>query len=272
MKPAVLALFALLFACQDKEGHPPFLSPCEPGKHCPVSVGIGTISGPVPPDPGGGDGGASGEATELTGTIAEFVDDNFDAAGPYDSTAIVEGQRPNDSVVSSVVLAGEPFLLEGIESARTAWVSLRPQLGSRNLRTLHPVATNQRQVVTLALVRTDTFDLIYSQLSTSPERSQSAGQIVLRFVEEVRPNVTQNVSGVRVSAPRTGFVAYKSGEIWSDGELATDASGLALLGNVTASAYPGATVRVTLGGSASGAIDVRVASGGVSLVKVPLSP
>lgn len=269
---ASCALLALLCACQKEESHPPYLSSCEPGKHCPVSVGIGTFGGPTPPDPGGGEGGESGAATDLTGTIVELVDDGFETATRYDASAIVEGQRPNDSVVSTVVLADEPFLLEGIESSRATWVSLRPQTGSRNLRTLHPVATNQRQVVTLSLVRTDTFDLIFSQLTTTPERSENAGQIVLRFIEEVSSGVTQSVSGVRVSAARTAFVAYKSGEIWSDVELATDDSGLALLGNVTAQAYPGATVRLTLGGSASGSVDVRVASGGVSLVEIPLSP
>ena len=273
MRPAALGvLCALLFACQAEEGHPPYLSPCEPGKHCPVSVGIGTFGGPPSTDPGGGEGGNSGVATDLTGTIVELVDDGFDTAARYDATAIVEGQRPNDSVVSTVVLADQPFLLEGIESSRASWVSLRPQTGTRNLRTLHPVATNQRQVVTLSIVRSDTIDLIFSQLTTTPERSQSAGQLVVRFIEEVRSGVTQSVSGVRVSAPRTAFVAYKAGDVWSDVELATDVSGLALLGNVTAEAYPGATVRLTLGGSASGAVDVRVASGGVTLVEVPLSP
>jgi hypothetical protein len=126
-------------------------------------------------------------------------------------------------------------------------------------------------VVSLSIVRTDTLDLIFSQLTTTPERSMSAGQIVVRFIEEVRSGMAQSVSGVRVSAPRTAFVAYRSGDVWSDGELATDDSGLVLLGNVTAQAYPGANVRLTLGGSASGSVDVRVASGGVTLVEVPLS-
>jgi hypothetical protein len=75
---------------------------------------------------------------------------------------------------------------------------------------------------------------------------------------------------VKVTLGDSQLTAYSSGALWSSDVAATDGTGLVLLGNVPALAFPGSNKRIVLSGAASGFIDVRVIADGVSLVGVPL--
>lgn len=263
-----LASFALLFACQEKLDHPPFIETCEPGQHCPLPIGFGSSGSP---DSGGGEAGATGGSTELKGTIEDFVDDTFDNALPYTDPAVVEGVGANGKVVSTLWNGAEPFVLEGIESRDLSWVSVRPQTGLLNLRTLHPVATNVRKSVELGMVRADVIDGMFLQLAIPKQRAAGAVQVVL-FFSVTKAGVTKGVTGVTAFASLADFTAYNIGGNWGIDPPRTDASGLAVLGNVPAQIYPGNKLRITLGGTASGFIDVGIAADAVTLVEVPLSP
>jgi hypothetical protein len=152
----------------------------------------------------------------------------------------------------------------------TSWISVRPERGQLGLRTLHAVATNITRRVDLGIVRRETFDLIYGLLSTPATLASGTAQVVLRFSDGTA--AAKGVSGVRATAPEASFIAYRNGPGWSIDSSATDSSGLLVLGNIGASAFPGGTQRVRLSGTASGYVDIAVAADGVTLGEIQLSP
>jgi hypothetical protein len=207
----------------------------------------------------------------LRGTVVDLVDDGFVTSIPFGNSATIEAQSTTGALISATWNGRDPFLLAGVEAAVPAWISVRPTSGAANLRTLHPVATNIDRSVDLGVVRADTIDEMFAILSLPARRLEGAAQVVLAFTQS-SASTTSGVVGVRVTLPNSEFIAYRSGATWSSEALGTDSSGLAVLGNVPAVAFPGTNKRVLLDGSSSGFIDVRVVADAVSLVAVPLSP
>jgi hypothetical protein len=273
---ALLGVVLVTLACQEPDKHPPLASPCDPGQRC--SLGLGQVGGPSAAT--GGSTGAGGGSTagtagtgpgKLSGTVVELVDDSFVTSIPFAGSAIVEAQASNGAVLSTTFDGQHPFTLTGVEPAVPSWISVRPSSGTENLRTLHPVATNINRSVDLGLVRADTLDEMFGILTVPAQLGSGTAQIVLAF-SVTQGASTSGAAGVQVALPDSAFVAYKNGAAWSSDEPGTDTSGLVVLGNVPAVAFPGTTKRIFLSGSSSGFIDVRVAAEAVSLVAVPLSP
>jgi hypothetical protein len=269
-----VALFGL--ACQDPEPHPPLASPCAPGQRC--SLGLGQVGGPSPTTGGTGAGGGAGTggsagngAGVLRGTVADLVDDTFLTSIPFGDPATVEGQSSTGAVIHAAWNGIDPFLLSGVESAAPSWISVRPDSGIANLRTLHPIATTIERNVDLGLVRADAIDEILGLLDAPTQRAQGSAQIVLVFSVGAGAS-SVGATGVRVALADSQVVAYQDGAVWSSDAAGTGSSGLAILANVPAVVFPGTTKRIVLSGTSSGFVDVRVAGDAVSLVAVPLSP
>lgn len=269
--PLLLTL-ALSFACQEPDPHPPLLPACPPGDYCPhrPPSQVGGPSGSAGNSGTGGSGGVGGGG-ELRGTVVDLLDDTFVNGVAFVEPATIEAQSTTGAVVSANWNGIDAFTLTGVEASLSAWISVRPLAGIANVRTLHPVATHVGRNVDLGLVRADTVDGIFGILGVSTLREPGTAQIVLAFTVPAGSTVA-GAAGVRAQLAEAELVAYESGGLWSSDTLQTDTSGLALIGNVPATAFPGSNKRITLGGLSSGFIDVRVAADAVSLVAVPLSP
>lgn len=270
--PALLGALLATVACEEPEPHPPLAAPCDSGQRC--SLGLGQVGGPPASSDGAGGGAAGGVGAgtgQLRGTVVDLVDDTFVSSIPFGDLATIEAQSTTGAVIDASWNGRDPFVLSGVETAVTAWVSVRPSSGIANLRTLHPVGTNINRSYDLGLVRADTLDEMYGILSIPSQRAQGTAQIVLAFTVTSGASTT-GASAVSVALPDAEFVAYANGAVWSSEAPGTDSSGLAVLGNVPAVAFPGTNKRISLSGGSSGFIDVRVVADAVSLVAVPLSP
>ncbi|HWA74854.1 MAG TPA: hypothetical protein VG937_21070 [Polyangiaceae bacterium] len=264
------ALSAL--ACQESEPHPPLADPCAPGEGC--SLGVGQVGGPSSTGGstagGNGAGGSAGaNAGVVSGTVVDLIDDTFVSSIPFGNPAIVEAQSSSGSLISASWNGNDPFQLAGIEPSTTAWVSVRPTVGTGSLRTLHPIATNIARTVDLGLVRADTIDAIFSILTVPSQRAASTAQAVLVFTKTSGASVN-GVAGVKATLGDAAFTAYANGAVWSSDVAGTSSSGLAVVGNIPATAFPGSSKRIFLSGTGSGFIDIRVVADAVSLVGVPL--
>jgi hypothetical protein len=259
-----------LAACSTKTEHAEVLPTCAVAQPC--NAGVDRVTGSRGASSSeAGAGGQSGEAGAglLQGTVVEFVADDFSTSVPYVESAIVETEGTDAPIVSATWDGANPFTLQGFSSSSETWISVRPSSGTVTLRTLHPVATNQESTVDLGLVLTDTLDVVFSILTLPQERLAGYGQVVLSF-KQVGTNA--GVAGVSVSSPDAAFVAYQVGGAWTLDDPRTDAAGLVILGNFAAPDYPGTNRRIAISGRASGAVDVRVAAGAVTLVQIPVNP
>lgn len=286
MKRALWASLALsgtgaLICCQEDPERPPLAAPCEPGEPCidprpdpgpsrggsHAGSGEGGAAGAAGHDSEAGAGGAA-EPLELTGTVREFVDDRFRVSNAFSSRATIELEGRRGGLVRTTYTGSGTFRLSGFEEEDPLWVRVAPEENRGVLPTLHPILLEDvgRNALQLGLVRSEVIDLIFA-LSQDPEGPLGEhAQVVLWF----RSASGQGRAGVTVSLPEADFASYARAGTWSNAELETDATGLVLLANVGAPRFPGSTERVSLGGTASGYIQVRVAADAVSLVEVPV--
>ena len=72
------------------------------------------------------------------------------------------------------------------------------------------------------------------------------------------------VPGVSIQTNEGEFVAYYSGTSWSDEAVATDDTGLVLIGNVVAPEYPGRGIQVVVEGAEDENFAVDVAEGALT--------
>ena len=271
----MLAVVALVLgsACSDPPTHAPLVEPCR-GNQCPVLGGLGsgspgTGNGGAGGGGNGSSGGIGGNTGKLTGTVVDLVDDTFRTSVNNTQSAIVEAQGSSVSVVSAEWNGVDPFVLTGVQTALdVAWLSVRPKTGNASLRTLTPVNLNLTANVTLPLIQTDVIDAIFQSLTVPTTRTTGAGHLVVSFVGR---SAGTGAAGVRVASSSTGVVAYRSGGFWSTDATQTDGSGLVLVGNISAAAYPGTGVTLTLSGVISRAVTFAVASEAVTLAELQLN-
>lgn len=262
-------------ACQEDTERPPAAPPCTSGSKC----GGPPISGRTPPSGEGGadsgEGGAAGEAAggeiqraELAGTIRELVDDRFSASTPFTEQATVEAEGESGGIVRASWTGIGEFRLRDFEQVPTLWVRVDPEPNVGVLPTMHPVDLHtfgDDEPVALGLVREDAQAVVFASLAAATEPLASRAQVVLIFRDRARG---RGVAGVQVALSSAEFVTYGRGGTWSELETATDEEGVVWLGNVVAAPFPGTTERVSLGGTLTGRVHVRVARGTVSLVEV----
>ncbi len=167
-----------------------------------------------------------------------------------------------------------PYLLDNVAANTTAWVLVTPQNPQADdaAITLEPVVTKGANALgqiqaDLGIVRDSTIEGFFDVLSMPLQRDLNAAQIVLRLTQRSGGGA---FTGVGVHATTAADVIYGVNGGYSDVETVTDATGIAVLLNVPAAAYPGALVAVTFSGAASGGAQVRAVSGAVSLVTLAL--
>jgi hypothetical protein len=221
-----------------------------------------------PPDDGGS-GGESGEddsAVRLQGDV-RVLDSiaALEASTWPDSVELLVEGRSQD--VMGRWNGSDPFLLDGVKRGPTIWAQASPGPGDA-LRTLQPIDTtvaNPSGVVetSLTIVRASELDVAFSVLALPITRDEARAQLVVVALSQGRA-----AAGVSVRADAADVVIYVDNGGFTDTATSTDGSGIFLLANVPAVAWPGSGVTVTLSGSVSGRWDLRAVSGGVTFAAV----
>lgn len=272
-RPLVVAagLVAVVGCSQGEPQHAPLVDTCPTPTECTglPPVGQGTMSSSGGSSGAGGAAGGGGlSAGSLSGTVVNLVDDTFRTALLDPNAAVVEATGASGGIVSANWNGVDPFSLSGVAPAVASWVSVRPVTGNVSLRTLTPIATNLASTVALGLVQSDVIDTITLSLSTPSSRALGTAQVVFWVSSKT---TGQGVSGVKLALSGATFVAYRVAGLWSVDDVATDVSGLAMLGNLPAPAYPGAPTSVSLAGATSGTVSVTVAADAVTFVPLQIS-
>lgn len=218
---------------------------------------------------GGGANGGSVNNGTLRGSVVDLVDDTFRTTIARTDGAIIEAQGSSQPIVSAEWNGIDPFMLSGLQTALSiTWISVRPKNGNASIRTITPISTGLAAELSLPLVQTDVIDAMFQSLSTPTTRTSGAGHLVVSFVSS---RTGGGIAGVRVTAGSAAVVAYRLGGAWSTDATQTDSSGLVLVGNLSASAFPGTSVTLTLSGVVSTALSFAVASDAVTVPEVALS-
>jgi hypothetical protein len=258
---ACFAPLLLLFAaCGQKTDHPALAAGCDP------TVMKCVHSSPPAGSGSGNEAGASGsgeEVTTLAGEVLVLGEDSFDPGIGLSSPAEVTATGASGARVKATY-DGMSFQLEGALKEAANWFLVTPEAKSAMVPTLLPVDTRSTTTVSVGVVSSVVMDTIFLSLNT--DRSLERAQVALRVVDAKG----RSVVGAHATASATPeILAYRQAGLWlrdnSGTDLATDDSGLLLLGNLQAGTAL-STLRITLSGASSARVDVEIVAGATTLV------
>ena len=248
--------------CAEEEARPDVVEVCDDA--CDPGVGQSGGSGPSVSNTSGNASSTTGSGNDLilNGNLGVFANDRFELTNllPFGELATVFS-LDSDGRVISTAYDGLDFALSGLESGEATGVLAMPDdPNAVPWPTLVRVDTLESRTVTLPLVSSEVLNEVYSTLRSQPALDADRGQLILRFSDED----LDPIPGVRVDVPGADFVAYADGSGWSEDADETDASGLVIAGNITASQFPGSTLNVSTSGAAVGSWVVTVIAGAAS--------
>lgn len=252
----------LLLACEEQKEEPPPIT-------CQGRCGIvepPVIGGPSTP---GGDAGAGGESggtdepVRLTGDVLFLHDLSGLGASVLSEPAELLVEGPTRDVMGRFN-GIDPFSLDGVQRATTTWALATPGPGNA-LATIQPVDTsrpNDDGVVdtSLTVMSESEIATAYAVISMPVSLDVTRAQAVLVIRKNKRP-----VADVRVTTGSTETVIYADSGGFTDADTAaTDPTGIVLLANLPASAWPGSGVTVTLTGAVVARYDIQVVTRAVT--------
>jgi len=258
----VAPVLLLCSACGQKVDHSEPAPACDPGV---MKCFYGSPPTSTGNNPGTGNAaGATGtdeEVATLTGEVVVLGQDTFDPGVVLTSTAQVSATGSSGARVMAAY-DGKSFQLEGALKDAANWFLVVPDSKSGMVPTIMPVDTRATTTVSVGVIDSLVLDTIFLNLNT--ERSTERAQVVLRVVD----GQNRSVVGVHASASPE-VLAYRTAGVWlrdnSGTELATDDSGMILLGNLQAGSAL-SPLAVALSGAATARIDVVVEAGATTLV------
>ncbi len=263
---------ALAVSCTS-DGERPAPIVCSGDCGSPGGVRTGFPSDPSDGGAGPGGGGSdSGETVGLTGDVLLLLDNGrFDSGAPLSDTAEVKTTAADGGTVTDDWNGVDPFELAKLEADTSVWLLVTPRAGSEAAVTFEPVVTvdpdpQGRINANLAVVREDTIDEIFSVLSAPLQRDAGAAQVVLRLVQRGGGSGVVPIPGVVVQASGAEAVVYGVNGGYSDVSTETDGTGVVVLLNVPAAAWPGAIVNLHFSGAKTGGAKVLAVNDAVSLV------
>jgi hypothetical protein len=261
----VACALASLVGCQEQKEKPPPVT-CQGRCGLVRPPVIGTAPPPGSDAGAGGESGGSDEAVRLTGDVLFLHDLSGLGASVLSEPADLLVEGPTQDVTGRFD-GVDPFSLDGVKRASTAWALATPGAGNA-IATLQPVDTsrpNDDDVVdtSLTVMSESELDAAYAVISLPVDRDEMLAQLVLVVRNDKRP-----AAGVRVTAQAAESVIYADNGGFSDTVTATDPTGIVLLANVPASEWPGSGVTVTVTGTVAGRWDLRVVSGAVTFAGI----
>jgi len=263
MRASVLLVPLLLcFGCQQE----PDISAAAPA--CDPAV-MRCVFTP-PPAMGSSDGnagGASGDVEEtatFSGSVMAFNDDSFDNWSAFTGMAAVSATGESGARVTGNY-DGITFQLTKVLKNSGNWFLVDPAMNSGMIRTLMPLDTRtaKADMLTVGVVTGVDVDSIFAFLNT--ERSVDRAQVVLTVVD----GALRSVAGV-TGTLTAEVTAYRAAGGWIGDDL-TDTSGMIFFGNVQAGSAL-SSVSISLSGTVTTRLDVKVVAGGVTVVNAIVNP
>lgn len=276
----MLLLVAVGLGCANEKERPP---PPTCLGDCGLSPGLG--AGQQMPGGGAGADGEGGadsgalQGIELTGDVLVLNDDiNFATGDLFTDTVNIQTEGADGRVVKGTWDGINPFALEKVKQARPVWVLLTPPSGVADdaLPVLEPVRTdkpdaNGRVEANLALVHATTMDHVFELGAVIPTADTTKGQVILLFQTQPSGASTPSpLSGLTVQSASAENVIYAASGSYSTVSTATDNTGVVVLANVAAAAWPGAVIDLVYSGAKAGGSQVRVVSGAVTIATLVL--
>lgn len=272
---SVVVLGALAFGCANDKGRPP--PPLCPG--CSLSPNLG--AGQQMPDGGtqgeaGSDAGTS-QGIELTGSVLVLNDDlNFSTGDFFTDSANIQTDGADGKPVTASWDGITPFAVENVKQAKPVWVLVTPPNGVADdaVPAFEPVVTdkpdaNNQVSANLALLHASTVEHIFDLASVPLTTDTSKAQVVLLLETSPAGATTPSPqAGVTVQSSSAENVIYAASGGFSDVAMASDNTGVVVLGNVAAAAWPGAVINVVFTGARTGGSQVRVVSGAVTIATI----
>jgi hypothetical protein len=263
---AWLALSAGSAACGSSETErPAAIDPCGATPDDCIRPPVG--GGSDVADAGGGSSGADAALSgSLSGDLLLLTDFAVGAAAPYLGVTTVRALGAAGSVVSGRFDSGS-YELSELLVASANWIGVDPDFGADDaMATVQPVATTAVTAADLYLARSSAVDLVFNLAQQPVARQANMGHVAVYVVDAALKGLVD----VTVSARGVELVAYFDGGTWTSNAERTGLAGLAFLGNLPASAFPGTTTTLTFSGAATGAVPVQVVVNAVTIVQISL--
>jgi hypothetical protein len=259
----LLVVCGSLSACCGAEDRPP------PAAACTGNCAVGTPRNPGSSGNGGEvDAGGSGEedagaVTTVAGAVEVMENEQFIARAAFAGEGLVGGGSPSERV--SGEFSGATYQLAGVLRDADVWMDVQATATTLDVLTTIQRVDSTAPPVDLAFVRSATVEGIGAGLLTPIELRSDRAHAVVRFVDASG----QGVRGVTVTAPAGEAIAYDTGAgLFRDDQPETTESGLAIILNAQAIPFPGGATGLSYAATSSGATDVKLAQGAVTLLTV----
>jgi hypothetical protein len=273
----LLVAWASGFGCVSSSEPPP--STCVGDCGLPPDIGVG-----LPPPNGSAGAGDTGDTDAgtsqgvvLTGNVLILNDDlNFSTGALFTDAVDIKTDGANGIAVTGTWDGSDPFVIQGVQEAAPVWVSATPESATADdaLPALEPVSTDSpdatnRVSVSLGLVHASTIDHIFDLSSVPLTADPTLAQVILLLVSQASGAGTPPpLPGITVTAPSAQNVLYGASGSFSDIATATDATGVVVLANLPATAWPGALVSLEFSGARTSGTQVRAVTGAVTLATI----
>jgi hypothetical protein len=259
----VAGLFFAAVACSDSEARPPVRSciGCDlPGRGGPDGSGGTSSEGGA----GSGEGGAEQPSDFV---VTRYEGDDFEISAPFASGATLKGERSGGGSSEGTWTGGGTVTLERLVSG--AFVLITPTDSTQDAwpTVLRLPESVEVEPIELPLVRATVLDGIFALPSVPLEAVPGRAQVIFQ-VESVETH--QPLAGATVTAAGSEVVLYADGGTWSDAVSETDPTGLVLVANAPAAAWPGQLATITVTGSVLGSVPYRAVADAVSVVRAEL--
>jgi hypothetical protein len=264
-RAAVALLLALGFGCSEPTERTP--ATCMKCGVYTGGVGVPGTGGGAGTGGGGSGGAGAMSGVTLKGRVILLDDFAFESGALLDDAATLRAQAEGGGTVTGSWNGMDEYSLDDVLNDPLTWVSVTPTPStSMGLPTLAPTNTTRPAAdgsVTqnLAVVSSTVIDTILDVLTVPAFRDETKAILILM----VRESDGTPLPGVTVTAPTAETIVYGASGTFTDDATQTDGSGLVVLVNVPASAWPGTLVGVTFTGALDGGADVRAITGSVTL-------
>jgi hypothetical protein len=199
--------------------------------------------------------------------VARYEGDDFEITAPYASGATLKGERIGGGSSDATWTGSGTVTLDRLVSG--AFVLLSPTDSTQDAlpTVLRLPGSVEAEPVELPLVRATVLDGIFALPTVPIEPISGRAQVVFQLGDS---ETHQPLAGATLTAPGAEVVLYADGGTWSDATTETDPTGLVLIANAPAAAWPGRLATLTVSGSVLGSVPYRAVADAVSVVRAEL--
>jgi len=277
-----LALLTAGLSCSETATRPDPIGDCD-DPACPQlpsvpPTSIGSGSGAEGNSGSGGEGGGGGlpppQVGTLAGSVRTIIEPDLLSDSGLDGSVEIRAAGATQNEISTESELDGTYRLDGVLPSTELWVAVgafQTPPAPPFMDTLQVVDATMAGFVDLLVMRQSVMDDIaqVSFMNDPLELDPLRGHVILSFIDQNGAPV----SGVQVVEPGIdeAAIAYDAGDVYSDQLEETASRGTVVLVNMSAPAYPGGliSVSVTLDG-VSYSTPIRTAAGAVTVVSAQI--